>query len=210
MFSKSMRSGLAAALVLSAPVMADENSAWQDDRPGDAAASDYDYARVTHVEPRYRQVRTSVPRQECYTETRYLPESRPYGSYGPYGGERPAAGGMILGGLIGAVIGHQFGSGERGVGTVAGAVIGSAIGYDAAKRRASEAYGGDYGGDYGGREGRSVNSERCETRYSERVDQRIDGYRVTYRYHDRNYQTDLPYDPGERLRVRVTVSPEGY
>ena len=210
MFSKSMMSGLAAALMLSAPIMADEDSGWQDDRPGDAASSGYDYARVTHVEPRYRQVRTSVPRQQCHTETRYVPDSRqsgPYGSYGPYGAERPAAGGMILGGLIGAVIGHQFGNGhDRGVGTVAGAVIGSAIGHDAAQRRAGEAYGGDYGG----REGRSVDSERCETRYSERVEQQIDGYRVTYRYNDRNYQTDLPYDPGERLRVRVTVSPEGY
>lgn len=201
MFSKSMMSGLAVALVLSVPVMADEDSLWQDDRPGDVTASDYDYARVTHVEPRYRQVRTSAPRQECYTETRYVSAERPYGA------ERPAAGGMILGGLIGAVIGHQIGHGhERGVGTVAGAVIGSAIGHDAAQRRT----GDEYGGNYDGREARPVESERCETRYSERVEQRVDGYRVTYRYNDRNYQTDLPYDPGERLRVRVTVSPEGY
>ncbi len=198
MFSKTVMSGLAVALVLSAPAMADEDSLWQHDRPGNLAVSDYDYARVTHVEPRYRQVRTSVPRQECFTETRYGPDDRSYRA------ERPAAGGMILGGLIGAVIGHQIGHGhERGVGTVAGAVIGSAIGHDASQRRAGNAYGGDYGG-------RSVDSERCETRYSERVDRRIDGYRVTYRYNDRNYQTDLPYDPGERLRVRVTVSPEGY
>ena len=201
MFSKSVMPGLAVALVLSAPAMADEDSLWQDDRPGDLAVSDYDYARVTHVEPRYRQVRTSVPRQECFTETRYVPDERSYEA------ERPAAGGMILGGLIGAVIGHQIGHGhERGVGTVAGAVIGSAIGHDASQRRAGNAYGGDYGG----RAGHSVDSERCETRYSERVDRRIDGYRVSYRYNDRNYQTDLPYDPGERLRVRVTVSPEGY
>ena len=201
MFSKSMMSGLAVALVLSAPAMADEDSLWQDDRPGDVAASDYDYARVTQVEPRYRQVRTSVPRRECYTETRYVSDDRPYGA------ERPAAGGMILGGLIGAVIGHQIGQGhDRGVGTVAGAVIGSAIGHDAAQRRTGE----EYGGNYGRGEGRPVDSERCETHYSDRVEQRIDGYRVTYRYNNHNYQTDLPYDPGERLRVRVTVSPEGY
>lgn len=200
MFTKPLLLALAAGLVIGAPVMADQDSDWQDDRPVDASSSDYDYARVTHVEPRYRQVRTSVPRQECYTETRYVPDR-------PYGAERPAAGGMILGGLIGAVIGHQFGHGhERGLGTVAGAVVGSAIGHDAAQRRDD----GGYDRGYGDRGGRPVESERCVTRYSERVDQRIDGYRVTYRYNDRNYQTDLPYDPGERLRVRVAVTPEGY
>ena len=201
MFSKAMITALATTLVLVAPAMADPDNGWQDDRPADQPGSDYDYARVTHVEPRYRQVRISVPRQECYSDTRYPPDER------AYGGERPAAGGMILGGLIGAVIGHQFGHGHgRGVGTVAGAVIGSAIGHDAAQRNA----GGPDDRDYGDRGGRPVERERCVTRYSDSVEQRIDGYRVNYRYNDHNYQTDLPYDPGERVRVRVTVSPQGY
>ena len=29
------------------------------------------------------------------------------------------------------------------------------------------------------------------------------GYDVTYRYDGRTYRTRTPYDPGERLRVRV-------
>jgi uncharacterized protein YcfJ len=204
MFSKAMIPILATTLVLVAPAMADPDYGWQNDRPADQAGSDYDYARVTHVEPRYRQVRISVPRQECYSDTRYAPDER---SYRSYGGERSAAGGTILGGLIGAVIGHQIGHGSgRDVGTVAGAVIGGAIGHDAAQRNA----GGPDDGDYDDRGGRPVERERCVTRYSESVEQRIDGYRVNYRYNDRNYQTDLPYDPGERLRVRVTVSPLGY
>ena len=201
MFSKALISALATTLVLVAPAMADPGDGWQDDRPADQVGSDYDYARVTHVEPRYRQVRISVPRQQCYSETRYVPDER------AYRGERPAAGGMILGGLIGAVIGHQIGNGyERGIGTVAGAVIGSAIGHEAAQRSA----GGPEYGDYGDHGGRQVEGERCVTRYSDSVEQRIDGYRVSYVYNDRNYQTDLPYDPGERVRVRVTLSPEGY
>jgi uncharacterized protein YcfJ len=201
MFSKAMIPALATALVLVAPAMADPDYGWQDDRPADQAGSDYDYARVTHVEPRYRQVRISVPRQECYSETHYVPDERFYGN------ERSAAGGTILGGLIGAVLGHQIGHGPaRGAGTVAGAIIGGAIGHDAALRSAG---GPDYG-NYDDRGGRPVQRERCVTRYSDSVEQRIDGYRVSYRYNDRDYQTDLPYDPGERLRVRVTVSPQGY
>ena len=198
MFSKTVMGALVAGLVIGAPALADSDYGWQDDRPNVESAGDYDYAQVTRVEPRYRQVRVSVPRRECYTDTRYVPDRRD--GYG--GRERPAAGGMILGGLIGAVIGHQFGHGhERGVGTVAGAVIGSAVGHDAAQRRAE---------DLGPTPLRAVDSERCETRYSESVERRIDGYRVSYRYNDHDYHTDLPYDPGQRLRVRVTVSPDGY
>ncbi|HVN99911.1 MAG TPA: glycine zipper 2TM domain-containing protein [Steroidobacteraceae bacterium] len=205
MFTKAMIPALAAALVAVAPAMADPDGGGQDDRPGYAydggSADGYDYARVTHVEPRYRQVRISVPRQECYTETRYVTDGRSYGRDGQ------TAGGTILGGLLGAVIGHQIGhGGGRAAGTVAGAIIGGAIGHDAAQRDADER---GYAG-YDEREVRPVERERCVTRYSDSLEQRIDGYRVSYRYNGRDYQTDLPYDPGEQLRVRVTVSPQGY
>lgn len=36
---------------------------------------------------------------------------------------------------------------------------------------------------------------------------RIDGYDVEYRYRGEVYLSRLDYDPGERLRVRVSVSP---
>ncbi|HMI36607.1 MAG TPA: glycine zipper 2TM domain-containing protein [Steroidobacteraceae bacterium] len=201
MFSRTTMVAIAAGLAIGAPALANENDRWQDDPAGMSAAYEYDYARVTHVEPRMRQVRVSVPRRECDEDAGYA------SGYDPgyrHGAERPAAGGMILGGLIGAVIGHQIGQGrERAVGTVAGAVIGSAIGHDAAMQRRDD-------GSYGYSSPRAPRGERCETRYSEQIEQRIDGYRVSYRYNERNYQTVLPYDPGERLRVRVTVRPEGY
>jgi uncharacterized protein YcfJ len=206
MFSKSAMVAIAVGLAIGAPALANQGERWEDDAQSMGAVSDYDYARVTNVEPRVRQVRVSVPRRECYEETGYGSDYGPgYGpGYSQGGGERPAAGGMILGGLIGAVIGHQFGHGrERGVGTVAGAVIGSAIGHDAAMQRRGYV-------PYGYSPARAESGERCETRYTEQVEQRIDGYRVSYRYNDRDYQTVLPYDPGERLRVRVAVRPEGY
>jgi uncharacterized protein YcfJ len=182
MFSKTAL-GLAAGLILAVPVFADD-----DYRPyGD----DFDYAEVVNVEPNLRQVRISVPRQECYSATRYVP-----GEGRGYGHERPAAGAMILGGLFGAVIGHQFDHGhERGAATVAGAVIGSALGHDAAQRQGN---GGNMA---------AVESERCETRYDERYESRVESYQVSYRYHGRTYQTTLPRDPGQQLRVRVAVTP---
>ena len=49
--------------------------------------------------------------------------------------------------------------------------------------------------------------ERCETRYRDSYEERIDGYEVTYEYAGRRYLTQLPYDPGDRIRIRVDVTP---
>ena len=48
--------------------------------------------------------------------------------------------------------------------------------------------------------------QRCGT-----VDQgrmQLQGYEVHYQYGGRDYTTQLPYDPGQRLRVNVDVQPE--
>lgn len=149
---------------------------------------DYDYARVTHVEPIVRQVRIETPRRECWNEARYV-DSRPHIS-------DPAVGGRtLLGGIIGGVIGHQFGSGSgRDAATVAGTLIGAGVGYDSAARRRSPGV-------------REEVVQRCDVRYEEEYEERIEGYRVSYRYNDREYKTRLAYDPGERIRVRVAVMP---
>ena len=49
--------------------------------------------------------------------------------------------------------------------------------------------------------------QRCDTRYEKEYEERIDGYRVTYEYNGREFTTRMPYDPGEKIRVRVAVSP---
>lgn len=163
---------------------------WSNSRHNRGASDGYDYARVVHVEPIVRQIRTETPRRECWDQTRYV-ESRPHIS-------DPAVGGRtLLGGIIGGVIGHQFGSGRgNDAATIAGAVIGSGVGYDSARRRAATTT-----------EERVV--QRCETRYEQDVEERIDGYRVTYEYNGREFTTRMPYDPGETMRVRVEVSPAG-
>lgn len=200
---------LAAGLLLSAPALADHDEGYYD-RDGDGYqdrwdGGGYDYAEVLNAEPNMRQVRIVVPRRECYTDTRYVPVYD-----GDYRRDRPAAGPMILGGLIGAVVGHQFGRGpSRGLGTVAGAVIGTAVGHEAAQRQAEDRDYDGYGRGNGDRPMRAIDSERCETRYDERYESRIESYRVTYRYQGRVYHTVLARDPGPRLRVRVAVTPEG-
>ena len=205
--STTAMAGLAAAgLLLGSQAAFADPGRWQnqnDDDYGRHGQTEYDYARVVDVEPIVRNVRVSTPRRQCWNETRYE-EVR----YSDGGRREPprAAGSMILGGLIGAAIGTQVGHGDgRRAATVAGAVIGTAVGHDAAARR--EAGNGGYARrDY--RETRPYDVERCDVRYDEEYERHIEGYRVTYVYEGRTRTTRLPYDPGDRIRVRVDVHPE--
>jgi uncharacterized protein YcfJ len=171
---------------------------------------DYAYAQVLSVDPQVRQVRVTVPRRECYSETHYVPVNG-NGYDGNYDVRQGSAGKMILGGLIGAVIGHQIGNQEsRNTGAIAGAIIGSAIGNEAAQRSGSyRGYGYGRNNGYNRNELRAVDGERCEVRNEEHVEERIDGYRVTYRYNNHTYTTMTARDPGTQIRVRVSISPAG-
>jgi uncharacterized protein YcfJ len=172
-----------------------------DDRPYEQGPHDrydngddaYDYARVVDVQPLVTRVRVSTPQRECWDETRV--DNRGYGN-SPL--PRSTAGGAVLGGIVGAVIGHQFGHGQgRDAATAAGAVIGAAVGSQQAQRRAA----------YASAPPQSYTVQRCETRYHDEWQERTDGYRVTYMYNGRRQVTELPYRPGDRIRVRVDVSP---
>ena len=157
--------------------------------------SDYDTARVVHVEPLSRRIRVLEPRRECWLETVY--DGGYYrGSHSPNS--------LIIGALIGGTLGNQVGHGDgRQIATVAGAAIGAAVGHDMAHRGPDAHYGDEHG--------RSREVERCRLTQQERFEERIDGYRVTYVFNGREYTTRMNYDPGPQLRVRVHVSPEqGY
>jgi uncharacterized protein YcfJ len=172
-----------AAVVLAAgPASADDDHGYR--RHG----AIYDYARVLSVQPNVRYVTVQTPVRECWEETRsYTVDRRPHGG----------AAGAVLGAVIGGVVGHQFGSGSgNDAATVAGTLLGAAIGSDAARR--SPYYETT-------RYERPV--QRCETRYTSHQEERVDSYRVIYTYHGRKYATDTPFDPGDRLRIRVDVRP---
>ena len=149
----------------------------------------YDYAPVTKVEPIVRYVTVKTPVRECWTETEYV-EVNPR--------RRSTGGSALVGAIIGGVVGHQFGSGRgNDAATVAGSLIGAAVGSESARkanrRRNPEVY--------------SRPVERCATTMETHEEERIDGYRVTYRYHGQRYVTEMPYDPGREIRVRVDVRP---
>ncbi len=166
-----------AALIVSTPALAEHET----------------YANVLDVEPIVRVVTVETPIRECYEETVYE-EERSDGHNG-----RGVAGPMIAGGLIGGLVGSQFGDGSgRELAIAAGAVIGSAVAHDRAIRRRQEpAVYTTY----------SRPVTRCDTRYETHEEERIDGYRVRYEYAGQVYTTRLGHDPGERMRVRVAVRP---
>jgi uncharacterized protein YcfJ len=172
---------------------------------GNARGADADFARVLDVEPLKRRIRVTEPRRECVEETRYDERA----GYRARPEARTAAGSMILGGLLGAAVGNQFGHGDgRRAATVAGALIGSAIGHDAAHSPYESGRPGGRIDDRRYEEPRAYTVQRCDVRYNERWEERVEGYHVTYEYNGRRYETELPYDPGPRLRVRVAVEPD--
>jgi uncharacterized protein YcfJ len=181
--------GFAAAaglVVVSAAALAEDRGGYYDGAPD--AYGDYDYASVLRVDPLRRQVRVSEPVRECWQEPVHA-------SQGPFSYNH--VGGTLLGSTLGVVAGNQVGRGRgKDVARVAGALIGGAIGHHVSVDRQRQLDGG-----------RERLVERCDVRYEDRYEDRIDGYQVTYEYAGREYVTRLPYDPGERLRVRVDVTP---
>ena len=168
---------------------------------------DYDYARVVNVEPMRRRVRVSEPVRECWDEPVYRSNGyrSNYRSDGPL--SSPHVGSTLLGGIIGGVVGNQIGQGRgRDAARVAGVLIGGAIGNNISHQRDRER---DYYSDDRGYYGNERLVERCQVHNRDSWDERIDGYRVTYEYGGRDYTTRMPYDPGERVRIRVDVTPLG-
>jgi uncharacterized protein YcfJ len=154
-----------------------------------AQAVDFeDFGRVVRVQPRIEQVRQ--PRQECRTEYVQAPVQQ-------YQQPR-SAGGSIIGGLAGALIGNQVGGGSgRAAATAAGAIAGAVV------------------GDRVDNDGRNYNQpqqyqeqavRQCRT--VEAIESRTNGYDVTYDYRGRNYTSVMARDPGQRVRLRVSVEPE--
>ncbi len=136
------------------------------------------YGRVIRARPIYQQVVVDVPQQSCRVETyAYQERSR--------GGDSFT--GTVVGGLVGAALGHELGNG-RGGATAVGGLIGASVGNNVSK---------------GERATRYRDEQVCSTRYRTEYEQRLVGYDVSYSYMGRIYQTRTDRHPGDRIPVNV-------
>lgn len=146
-------------------------------------------ARVVDVQPIYRSVRVSQPRQECWDERVVYRDVRH---------DNNVAVGGLIGAVAGGVLGHQFGSGSgQAAATAVGAIIGANVGASHAAANTPRGY-------------RSGYEQRCRVIDDSYVEQRVEAYDVRYKYQGRVYRTQLPYDPGDRITIDVDVRPVAY
>jgi uncharacterized protein YcfJ len=144
-----------------------------------------DYARVRQVDPQYEKV--NVQRQECYSD--YVPETR-------YDSRGSSIAGPLIGGAAGGLLGSRFGRGDGKVASAAvGAVVGAIVGDKVQE------------GMYSNRAPAYTEREVRRCRMVDDWQSRPAGYRVVYEYGGHLYTTVLPYDPGSRLAVNVSVAP---
>lgn len=160
-----------------------------------------DHARVLSVDPIVERGRPVV-QQQCWREPApaYARDDRYYGQ--PRA--RTSGNGAVLGAIVGGVLGNSVGSGDgRQAATAVGAVVGGMVG-NSMERNARER---DYAG-YHGRAHRVAEVERCRTVQVAGGDAHVVGYRVTYEYAGRTFETTTSHHPGDTLPVRVHVTPE--
>ena len=185
----------ATKLILLATMLALSSSAFADkkyDKKGrHFQQKQFVYGEVIKVTPVYREVRVNHPVKECWSEPVRYPRRDHYPS--------DRVGKTLAGGLIGGIIGHQFGGGSgKDLATAVGTIIGAQAGNNSSRSHYDQP-------SYDTRH--TQYEERCETQNRYRYEEVVDGYRVSYRYKGNRYQTNMPYDPGERIKLKVSVEP---
>lgn len=100
-----------------------------------------------------------------------------------------------------------------GAPTVAGAIIGGVIGNAIGDNRASTVAGAIIGGSLAHSSSHHSHrvERRCDLAYeSTRKVKKLKGYKVKYRYKGETYRTFMRKHPGNKIKVRVKVSPAHY
>jgi uncharacterized protein YcfJ len=139
------------------------------------------FATVIAAQPITEQV--NQPTQQCWTENRQVVQSAPQRNYL----------GAIIGGVAGGLLGSQVGKGNgRVAGAAIGAGVGAVTGHAVANRNAGTVI-------------TTQPVQQCQQVDNYRTV--TTGYHVTYEFDGQRFSTRLPYDPGDRLRVNVAVSP---
>jgi uncharacterized protein YcfJ len=143
----------------------------------------YDYGRVVESTPIVKNIRISTPREECWDEA--VSYSRTQGN-----GISTVLG-AVIGGAVGNAVGHN--KSNKKVGAVVGAVLGGTVGNAVGKERV------------GAR--RTSTEEVCRVINDYREEERIVGYHVKYRFNDVIYTTRTDEEPGEQIKLRLSVTP---
>jgi len=182
---------LIAALLLCAGPLVAQTPAVVGAAPSEENAAHYGWAAVLRVDPVYDDAAAApaaaAAQQECWDEQ--VPVGAESGA-AIEGGRRTVA--TMIGAVVGGLLGNQVGKGDgRRAATVAGAVAGGVVGNQVAaerpqyttQRRCRPATGGSSGSRH------------------------VVGYDVEYRYRGEVFTSRLPYDPGDRMRVKVSVTP---
>jgi uncharacterized protein YcfJ len=180
------RLGITALLIVSSA----SALAYRRDRGAPSYPEEVEYAPVTRVEPIYESRQIVRPQEQCWTESVPVRSSSEPHSY-----TAPILG-AIVGGALGNALGHH--DSNKKVGTVVGAALGGSIGRDIGNRN------GGY------QQTAYRDEEMCRTVERSSYRDEVVAYRVNYRYHGRDYTTEMPYDPGARIPVHVDVEPAGW
>jgi uncharacterized protein YcfJ len=146
----------------------------------------YEMARVTRVRPIYREIKVTEPVSECWDEPVQSSHRRKHEHSG---------GSMLVGGLIGGLIGHQFGKGRgKKLATAVGTIVGAQLGHESNRSKR--------------RHQKTVQYEtHCNTRHQVSYEEVIDGYEVNYSFKGRQYEIEMPYHPGKRIKMRIQYTP---
>lgn len=152
------------------------------------AETSYEYAQVVQSQPVYRVVAVSTPQEQCWEEEiavdRYAHRDQ---------NRTPLLVSTLIGGAIGNAVGHNK-SNQR-VGAVLGAMLGHSIGRDIIRNNSRPE----------SREYQTV--QRCDTVFQQHEEERLVGYDVTYLYSGQEYSVRTDSDPGDQIRIRVSVQP---
>jgi uncharacterized protein YcfJ len=149
----------------------------------------YDYATVLAADPIVKTFVVSTPREECWQEQVV---------YDQADNKDNNAVGTVMGGVLGGALGNAVGhkKSNKRVGAVVGAVLGATLGNAIARSNDKPDAGRRY-----------ASEERCRVYQDSHSEERVLGYEVRYRYQEQTFSTVMDKDPGEAIRVRLSISP---
>lgn len=146
-----------------------------------------DYARVTHVKPKYRIVTERVPQRICDVERGHYQRRH---SHHHYHKPQHRVGSVFVHGTIHGTIGREISSartpynGPRHAGVVT-----------------THRHNGGHHNYH-----RPHRKRHCTTTEHVHRTRKPDGYIVTYRFRGQTFRTHTDYHPGDRIEVRVTLT----